>query len=245
MGPRTCHFDLRQVFHRFVDFANHGGDQLAHFILAGTSVNAEHAAIHVGRREGIDRVAKTPFLTHFLEQPRRHPAAQQSRIDLCCVIVGVVIGDAVKACDEMDLLQIAHLAKITALIGCDLVQLRSFGRKVTEMLFGQRDQRVVINPARRRQHNAACVVLVAHVTAQIVAMKPTDAIGRPQDCAPDRLVGISRFLKVVEDDVVRRVVGLANFLDHHRLLALQLFGIEHRVLQQVTNDIHRKGHVIF
>ncbi len=42
---------------------------------------------------------------------------------------------------------------------------------------------------------------------------------------------------MIEDDVVGRVLGLADLLQHHGALARQLLGIEGRVLQDVADDI--------
>ena len=103
----------------------------------------------------------------------------------------------------------------------------------------------MIDPAGRRQHNTTRVILLAHIAAQIFAAEARNALRRSEDRAPDGLVWIGRFLEMIENDVVRRIVGLPDFLDHHRFLAFQFLGVEYRVLQQIANDIDRKRHIIF
>ncbi len=44
-------------------------------------------------------------------------------------------------------------------------------------------------------------------------------------------------LEVVEDDVVRRVVRLADLLKDHAALALQLLGFEGGMREDVTDDV--------
>ena len=59
-----------------------------------------------------------------------------------------------------------------------------------------------------------------------------------------RLVREGGLLEVVEDDVVGRVVGLADLLQDHAALALQLLGVEGRVLQDVGEDVDGERHVV-
>src|SRR3546814_4161144 len=49
---------------------------------------------------------------------------------------------------------------------------------------------------------------------------------------------------MVEHDVVGRVVGLADFLQHHRALALQLLLQKSRVLQDVCHDVEAERRVL-
>ena len=49
---------------------------------------------------------------------------------------------------------------------------------------------------------------------------------------------------MVEDDVVGRVVGLADLLQDHGALALHLLGLEGRVLQDVGEDVERQRHIL-
>ena len=56
--------------------------QLGDVALPGRGVHAEDAAVGEGPVEGIDRVAEAALLAHFLEQPRRHAAAED-RARIC------------------------------------------------------------------------------------------------------------------------------------------------------------------
>ncbi len=60
---------------------------------------------------------------------------------------------------------------------------------------------------------------------------------------PDRLVGKRRGLEVVEDDVVGRVARLAQLLEHHLALLLQLAGIEVGRVHEPGDQLDRKGQV--
>src|SRR3546814_9292502 len=62
--------------------------------------------------------------------------------------------------------------------------------------------------------------------------------------ATKRLIGIGGFLEVVEHDVVGRVVGLADLLQDHRALALQLLLKKGRALQDVGNDVEGERRVL-
>ena len=57
-------------------------------------------------------------------------------------------------------------------------------------------------------------------------------------------VGEGGGLEVVEDDVVRRVVGLADLLQDHAALALQLLGGEGGVGQDVADDVGGERQVL-
>src|SRR3546814_3218643 len=62
--------------------------------------------------------------------------------------------------------------------------------------------------------------------------------------ATKRLIGIGGFLEVVEHDVVGCVVGLADLLQDHRALALQLLLKKGRALQDVGNDVEGERRVL-
>ena len=67
--------------------------QLLRLALAGAGIDAEQAAIHVGRGEGIDRIDQPALLPDLLEQARGHAAAQQGGEHHRGVVVRVAIGD--------------------------------------------------------------------------------------------------------------------------------------------------------
>jgi hypothetical protein len=52
-------------------------------------------------------------------------------------------------------------------------------------------------------------------------------------------------LEAIEDDVVRRVLGLHDLLQDHRALAAEFAVVERRVLQNIGYDVHRQRHILF
>ena len=87
-------------------------------------------------------------------------------------------------------------------------------------------------------------VMVAHVAGQRRrAASPDDLLGA-QHRPAHRLVGKGGLLEVVEDDVVGRVVGLADLLQDHGALALQLLRVEGRVRQDVADDVGGQRQVL-
>ena len=80
----------------------------------------------------------------------------------------------------------------------------------------------------------------------ITAFRPSspDDLGPAQHRPAHRLVGIGAFLEIIEDDVVGRVVGLADLLQDHRALALELLRIEGRVLQNIGEDVEGERQIL-
>ncbi len=67
----------------------------------------------------------------------------------------------------------------------------------------------------------------------------------PSTGRPSGWVGIGGLLEPVEDDVIRRVVGLADLLQDHAALALQLLRLEGGVGQDVADDVGGQRGVFF
>ena len=68
--------------------------------------------------------------------------------------------------------------------------------------------------------------------------------GLAQDCAADGLAGIGDLLQPVEDDVVRRIQRLADLLQDHAALDLDLIVLEQRVQHDVGNHVQRQQDVV-
>ena len=66
-----------------------------------------------------------------------------------------------------------------------------------------------------------------------------------QDRAAQRLPGKGLRLKVIENDVVGRVFGLADFLDDDAFFARQFFVVEDGVLENVGQNIDGQRDVVF
>ena len=102
---------------------------------------------------------------------------------------------------------------------------------------GELDQLLVIDLAGRREDEAARGVMAMHIAADGLAREAADDLGLAQHRPAHGLVGKGGRLEMIEDDVVGRVLGLADLLQHHGALARQLLGIEGRVLQDVADDV--------
>ena len=86
--------------------------------------------------------------------------------------------------------------------------------------------------------------MVAQIGGDVLAPEPADDFRPAQHRPAHRLVGKGAFLEMVEDDVVRGVVGLADLLQYDGALALHLLGLEGRVLQDVGEDVERQRHIL-
>ena len=88
-----------------------------------------------------------------------------------------------------------------------------------------------------RHHHVGRGIVAAHVAGQHRPRHRADALLGAQHRPADRLVGIGVLLEMVEDDVVRRVVRLADLLQDHAALALQFLRLEGGVGQDVADDV--------
>ena len=131
-------------------FAGDNGRQLGGLGLAGAGIDADHAAIGEGMREGVDRIAQPALLTHFLEQPRGHAAAQRGRIDLGRIDVRIGAGDPGKSVGDMHLFVIFSEPQIAAAIARRLRRRAGSARQRCESVLGQ-SRRSHHDPPRPRR----------------------------------------------------------------------------------------------
>ncbi len=87
-------------------------------------------------------------------------------------------------------------------------------------------------------------VVAVHVIDQRAALERADHPFPSEHRASHRLLGKRRLLEMVEDDVVRRVVGLADLLQDDAALALDLLGGEGAVGQDVADDVGPERQVL-
>ncbi len=85
--------------------------------------------------------------------------------------------------------------------------------------------------------------MFGHKPRQIGAAKGGHPLGRPKDGAAKGLVGVGHLLQPVKDDVVGRIQRLPDFLQDDMALGLDLFGVEHRVQNDIGNHIQRQRHI--
>src|ERR1700730_467926 len=150
-----------------------------------------------------------------------------------------------KAHNEVQLLKIAVLAPVTAGVSRGLRCRRSVRWRASEKLFGKVDDAVMIEVSGCRQHHAPRAVMGAQIGEHRVPSESADDLRPPQYRPPHRLIGESAFLVIVEDDVVGRVVRLADLLQDPRALALELLAVEGRVLKNVGQYVERQRKVLF
>jgi hypothetical protein len=103
---------------------------------------------------------------------------------------------------------------------------------------------VVIDGAGRRDDHALAAIFTVDIGADLVAGERGDGLAGAENGAADRLVAEGRLGKAVEDGVVGRVVGGAQFLQDDVLFALQLILVEFRILQDVGQQIEGERHVV-
>ena len=105
------------------------------------------------------------------------------------------------------------------------------------MALHQIDHLVVVQVAGGGDHRVAGGVVRPHVVGQRMALHCADQRLGAERRPAHRLARISGFLEMVEDDVVGRVVRLADLLQDDAALALQLVGSERAVRQNVADDV--------
>jgi hypothetical protein len=86
--------------------------------------------------------------------------------------------------------------------------------------------------------------MVAQISHHRVAPELADDLGPPQHGPAHRLVGIRAFLKMIENYVVGRIVGLPDLLQDDPALAFELLRVESRMLQNVGEDIEGERNVL-
>ena len=83
-----------------------------------------------------------------------------------------------------------------------------------------------------------------HIAGQRAALHLLDDSLIAQGGAAHRLVGIGGVLEMVEDNVIRRVIRLADLLQNHAALALQLLRHKGGIGQDIANDISGERHIL-
>ena len=101
----------------------------------------------------------------------------------------------------------------------------------------------MIDRAGRRHHHVGRAIVAREIGRELAAVERAHGLARAEDRTADRLAGIRRLLQPVEHEVVGRVLGGADLLHDHVLLALQFLRIERRLGQDVGQHVERERHV--
>ncbi len=86
-------------------------------------------------------------------------------------------------------------------------------------------------------------VVPAQVVAQLRLVERTHRLGGAEDGAAEWLIGKGDDLKVLENQVVRRIGDGADLLDDDVLLAQDFVAVEGRLGENIGEDVERQRHV--
>src|SRR5437764_5423849 len=86
--------------------------------------------------------------------------------------------------------------------------------------------------------------MVAQIRHDLLAQQPADDLRAAEHRAAHRLRGEGALLEMVEDDVVRGVVGLADLLQNDRALAFELGRVKARMHQDIGQDVEGERHIL-
>ena len=112
----------------------------------------------------------------------------------------------------MHLVQFAGFAEFAAIVAAADGGLRHGGGQIGEMRPDQINDAVMFHRTRGGNHDVAGGVMGFHVAGDINALEVADDFLGAENRAAHGLVRVGSFLEMIEDDVVGRVVGLADFL---------------------------------
>src|SRR2546422_139287 len=233
---------------RLLQLADHLQGRLQHLgeiLLVGRRVDVQGADVGVRLDARMDRVHQALALPHFLEEPRGHAAAdhvveQEERIALRRRVM-----EAGETHDQMDLLE--RLADdvhpgLEDRRGC-----RASGRRLGEALEAraeQLDDTVMGDVARHRDDDSRWDVLLGEMAERRLAVIAGHRLAGSQDRAAERVPLPNLRGEEIVDDVVGRVLYHLDLLEDHRLLTLELVGVEERVEQNIRQQIDRERQVL-
>jgi hypothetical protein len=92
--------------------------------------------------------------------------------------------------------------------------------------------------------HALAEIVACEVAPDLVGLEAHHRFRRAENGAADRLVGKGGLGELVEDDVVGRVVGCADFLKDDALFALQFVFLEGGLDQDIGENVDRERDII-
>ena len=211
--------------------------------LVGAGIEGEHAGVDIRHVEGVDRVAESAVLAHFLEQPRRHAAAEHTGENLQVVQLLVAHRQSLQGQCDMHLLEIARLDPGAA------AETRRFGRRcgrtdeAGEAFLGFGDDSLVLDGAGGSHQHVGRAIVACEVGAQARGIERAHRLWCAENSAAERLARERGFVQALEHQIVGRVFGGADFLHDDVLLAPQFLRIEVRLRQNVRQHVERQRHV--
>ncbi len=184
------------------------------------------------------------MLADLLEKPRGHAATEGGREHLRGVDVVVAIAGAFEGQRKMHLLERFDDEFLAATEARGFDHVRRAALQVAEELLGLGDELVVVDCARGREDHLLGRVVLGDEAREVRLGKGAHTLRGAEDRAAQGLFGIGLFLQPVEDHVVGGVEDLADFLQDHAALDLDLAFVEDRVQHDIGDHVEREGHVV-
>ncbi len=143
----------------------------------------------------------------------------------------------------MGLIEIAGFAMFTAKIGAAFAFGLLMVWQIAEMILHKVEHLLVMQIASSSDYHVARSIMRLHVTHHGFALHRCDEALGAQCRAAHGLIAKRRFLKIIENDVVRRVIGLTDFLQDHAALTLDFLFQKRAVGQDIADDIDAQRQV--
>ena len=179
LGARDLGFG--QGLDRVVDDID---DHLHHFRRIagiGAGIEPEEPGVGIRRMEGVDRIAQPALFAHFLEQPRRHPAAERVGEDLQAEQRQVGLRHALQRQRQMRLLEFAQHDAGAALAEHRRLRLRRrCAAEAREPLRHFLHHLLVIDRACGRHHHVGPAIMRRQVAAQRITVEALQGLCRSQ-----------------------------------------------------------------
>ena len=235
---------LRHVALDLAEFFQCHRHELFRLVFARAGIDGEQPTIREGRGEGVDGIDEPALFPDFLEEARGHAAAEQGREQLRRRVQRVRRRDGGEAEDQMHLVEVTILPELATRVASGLRRCLLRHRQVGEVAVGEVEQRLMLQRAGSGDDHPARAIVAAHVAGQRLPAHRLDGVLSAEDRAAHGLAAIGGSLEMVEDDVIRRVVRLADFLEDDAAFALQLLRHEGRMRQDVPEDIGGEGQIL-
>src|SRR2546422_865793 len=208
-------------------------------------IDVERPRVDVRLDARMDRVDEPLALPHLLEEARGHTAADHIVQDEQGVALGRRVVQAREAHDDVDLLERLVDDVDPGLHERGRVRARCHrASEAVEAAPEEVDDPVVGDVARDRDHDAWRHVLLAEVGEHRRAIVTVHRLARAEDRASERMALPELCGEEVMDQVVGRVLHHLDLLEHNRLYALELLGVEDRVQEDVGQEIDRERQVL-
>ena len=237
--------EARRLGSRAGELLSDNLDQLAHGIVAGGGVDAEHARVRQRPHTRVDGVTEPALLTHLLEEPRGHAAAEEAGENLARIELARTVGRACEAHHQVALLEGLGRGARAADVDGRIEFRPAAPGQLGEHALSLAHDRVVAEIAGGGQHHAIGAVVGVQEATKVFRGEARHAFGRPEDGPANGLGRERRLLQKLVDELIRAVARSRDLLQDHFALALQLvFRVERR-LQDVGKNIEREANILF